>query len=105
LSPLNATLGRELLTALAKLQSTKLDTSIWDDPVFASLQDFGVEIPAQPVGRRNPFAVFSASVSAGKASSGSLKSTLPSGTGEVKTAETKTPAPKVPANPGGFDVE
>src|SRR3989344_5263580 len=57
-SPLDATLGRDLLAALATLHSTKLDTSVFEDPVFLSLKDFSVEISAQPVGRRNPFAIF-----------------------------------------------
>src|SRR3989338_3896274 len=57
-STLDTTLGRDLLVALAKLKSTALDTSIFDDPVFMSLKDFGVEIASQPVGRRNPFAEF-----------------------------------------------
>lgn len=57
-SPLEGTLGGELLTTLARLKSTKLDTSIFSDPVFVSLRDFGVEIAPQPVGRRNPFAAF-----------------------------------------------
>ncbi|MEK7170321.1 MAG: hypothetical protein AAB767_03475 [Patescibacteria group bacterium] len=104
-SPLDTTLGRELLSALAELKSTKLDTSIFDDPVFASLQDFGVEIPAQPVGRRNPFAAFTGSVSGEKASFGVITSAPPSGTSTPKVTDAEEAAPKAPANPGGFDVE
>ena len=62
-SPRDAALGRELLTALATLKSTKLNTAIFNDPVFKSLRDFGVVIAAQPVGRRNPFASLSATTS------------------------------------------
>lgn len=51
----------ELLAALSGLQTIKLDNSIFVDPkepaqrVFRSLTDFGVDIPKQNVGRRNPF--------------------------------------------------
>lgn len=57
-SPLDSALGRELLSALAELKTTRLDTSIFEDPVFKSLEDFGVIIAPLPVGRRNPFAPF-----------------------------------------------
>ena len=57
-SAIDAALGRELLSTLARLKATALDTSIFTDPVFTSLHDFGVEIAPQPVGRRNPFASF-----------------------------------------------
>lgn len=97
-SPLDASLGRELLAALAKLKSTKLDTSIFDDPVFASLKDFGVEIAAQPVGRRNPFAAFG---STPKTQSGTIKP--PTASGPAKKTPLATP-PKQPSG-GGFDVE
>lgn len=109
-SPLDATLGRELLAALATLKSTKLDTSIFDDPVFMSLTDFGVEISAQPVGRRNPFAPFATSTTAGTkpSTTGSPVSgaipKAPSGT-PAKTTPSKTaPVEPVP-DIGGFDLE
>ena len=46
----------DLLTALGNLQNVTFDISIFKDPVFLSLTDFGVVIPAQPLGRPNPFA-------------------------------------------------
>ena len=105
-SPLDATLGRDLLSALVKLQSTKLDTTVFSDPVFSSLKDFGIEIAAQPVGRHNPFAAFTGSALAERAGSGTIRPALPSGT---DTAKLSSPSvlqpPKAPANPGGFDVE
>ncbi|KKW11485.1 MAG: hypothetical protein UY50_C0012G0004 [Parcubacteria group bacterium GW2011_GWA2_49_9] len=105
-SPLDATLGRELLSALAKLHSTKLDTTVFSDPVFASLKDFGVEIAAQPVGRHNPFAAFIGSATTERGGSGIIKPTLPSGTDTAKPSDTSVlQPPKAPANPGGFDVE
>ena len=59
-SALDGVLGRELLMTLATLKSTALDAAIFDDTVFQSLRDAGVEIAPQPVGRRNPFAPFGA---------------------------------------------
>lgn len=51
----SAAVTQELVVALGNLKTIKLDESIFKDPVFVSLSDFGVVIPAQPVGRRNPF--------------------------------------------------
>lgn len=48
--------SQELLQTLASLHSTKLDASIFSNPLFQSLTDFGVTIPPQPTGRGNPFA-------------------------------------------------
>jgi len=48
--------SRDLLKTLSSLSVIKLDESLFADPVFTSLSDFGVIIPAQPIGRRNPFA-------------------------------------------------
>ncbi|OHA20761.1 MAG: hypothetical protein A2849_02435 [Candidatus Taylorbacteria bacterium RIFCSPHIGHO2_01_FULL_51_15] len=96
-SSLDATLGRELLAVLAKLKSTTLDTSLFSDPVYQSLKDFGVSIAAQPVGRRNPFAELGAA--------GALP---PAGQGKKVPAPSKGTSPSSPASPsagGGFDVE
>ena len=97
-SPLDATLGRELLAALAKLKSTKFDTTIFEDPIFSSLKDFGVEIAAQPIGRRNPFADFGADVQ--KKAVGGTKAPAPSGGAAKKPPS----APSAGWNEG-FDVE
>lgn len=51
-----STVSRDLLTTLTSLNSIRLDESLFVDPVFVSLSDFGVVIPEQPFGRRNPFA-------------------------------------------------
>jgi hypothetical protein len=47
--------SQELLTSLSNLYSIKLDNSIFSDPAFLSLTNFGVELPPEAVGRRNPF--------------------------------------------------
>lgn len=46
----------ELLSMLAKTRQIKLDASLFESPVFQSLQDFGQTISPQPLGRENPFA-------------------------------------------------
>ncbi len=106
-SPLDGTLGRELLTTLARLKSTALDMSVFTDPVFTSLRDFGVEIAPQPVGRRNPFAELGGAGASGKpavipggASKGAASQTQ--GGAAKKTAP---PSPTPPAESSGFDVE
>lgn len=48
--------SRELLVTLSDLKTVRLDAAIFSDPLFQSLKDFGVQIPLQPTGRRNPFA-------------------------------------------------
>ncbi len=48
--------SQTLLATINSLNTIKLDDSIFSDPVFLSLTNFGVQIPAEPVGRRNPFA-------------------------------------------------
>lgn len=50
--------SRELIVTLSSLNTIRLDNSIFSDTVFLSLSDFGVQIPLQNVGRRNPFAPF-----------------------------------------------
>lgn len=46
----------EILATLGNLRTIKLDNSIFSDPLFVSLSDFGVTIPPAAAGRRNPFA-------------------------------------------------
>lgn len=102
-SPLDATLGRDLLVALATLKSTKLDTSIFTDPVFVSLKDFSVDISAQPVGRRNPFATFDA----GSLPKTPQKQGIPGQTVNIppKTTTVTPPAPTAPVpETEGFDI-
>ena len=47
--------SQDLLVALQNLHTIALDNGIFSDPVFVSLTDFGVTIPPENVGRRNPF--------------------------------------------------
>ena len=49
-------ISQDILAVLSSLNTIRLDNSIFTDPVFTSLSDFGVTIPPENVGRRNPFA-------------------------------------------------
>ena len=61
-SPSDAIVGRELLTMLYRLKSIKIDTTVFSDHTFTSLQDWSRPIDPQPfgkpLGRRNPFSDF-----------------------------------------------
>lgn len=48
-------ISQELLVTLSNLHTIKLDNTIFSDPAFQSLTSFGVELPPEAVGRRNPF--------------------------------------------------
>ena len=48
--------GGDLVALLLSLHSLSLDPSVFGDPVFRNLKDFGIPIPAEAVGRPNPFA-------------------------------------------------
>ncbi len=47
--------GRDLLVALNRLNAITLNDSLFKDVIFASLNDFSVQIVPQAVGRNNPF--------------------------------------------------
>jgi hypothetical protein len=46
----------DVVAILLQLRAVSLSGTIFSDPVFRSLQDFGSEIVPEPVGRQNPFA-------------------------------------------------
>jgi len=48
-------MGAEVLAALNQLKILKLDSSIFQDKVYLSLQDFSKPLNPEPVGRINPF--------------------------------------------------
>ena len=48
--------GSSILPVLLQLKTIKLDQSVFSDPVFKSLQNFGRELPREDTGRPNPFA-------------------------------------------------
>ena len=53
---LNSGADQELVALLFELKGIQLDDSIFTDPVFQSLNDFGRDLVPEPVGRKNPFA-------------------------------------------------
>lgn len=63
-----STESQQLLVILANLKTIQLDPSVFSDPVFLSLTDFGVVISQEDVGRRNPFAPFSSTGGGGSLS-------------------------------------
>lgn len=58
-------IGADVLSLLNRINSLKIDTSIFSSLIYQSLVDFSVEIPPQNVGRPNPFAPIPGSVPAG----------------------------------------
>ncbi|MCI0619678.1 hypothetical protein L0Y40_01430 [Candidatus Wolfebacteria bacterium] len=50
------TVGGDLIVLLGRLQSLSLDSTVFSNPIFRNLVDFGVELVPEPVGRSNPFA-------------------------------------------------
>ena len=51
---------RGLVDTLLQLRAVSLSGTIFSDPAFMSLQDFGKQVILEPVGRPNPFAPVSA---------------------------------------------
>lgn len=48
--------GTQVLGLLNQIQSLSIDTSLFSDPAYLTLQDYSVVIPPVPVGRNDPFA-------------------------------------------------
>lgn len=69
--PASTAVTQELISTLGSLKTIKLDPAIFKDPLFVSLSDFGVVIPPQQTGRRNPFAPLGGFVSTPSGGSGS----------------------------------
>jgi hypothetical protein len=49
-------IGSEIIQALNQIETLELDRAIFEDPVYRSLVDRSQPIPAEPLGRENPFA-------------------------------------------------
>lgn len=66
-TPTDATTGaidNDLLSALRELKRLKLDSSIFDNAAWLSLEDFGKSLTPEPVSRLNPFAPLGSNVAA-----------------------------------------
>jgi hypothetical protein len=46
----------DVVAILLQLRAVSLSGTIFSDPAFVSLQDFGSQIVPEPIGRTNPFA-------------------------------------------------
>ena len=73
----SVTLSQNLLVTLQNLHTIRLDNSVFTDPMFQSLTDFGVTIPPENVGRANPFVPISSS---GNIPASNATVSLPAGT-------------------------
>ena len=69
---------QEIIGTLLALRAVTLSGSIFSDPSFVTLQDFGTTIVPEPVGRENPFAPLRTTVPA-SAGAGAAKLFTPSG--------------------------
>ncbi|MDD4989014.1 MAG: hypothetical protein PHV42_01120 [Candidatus Pacebacteria bacterium] len=49
-------IGQKTIALLRELEKVQIDQSIFSTASFQSLQDFGVEIQPEPIGRPDPFA-------------------------------------------------
>ncbi len=56
-----ATPDQDLVALLFELRSIRLDSALFENPLFTSLQDFGQDLVPEPIGRENPFAPLGAS--------------------------------------------
>ncbi|MDO8561729.1 MAG: hypothetical protein Q7S05_02785 [bacterium] len=61
---------KSLLENLLLLRAVTLEGTILQDPAFQSLQDFGTQIIAEPIGRSDPFAPLGSSAASQAARSG-----------------------------------
>jgi hypothetical protein len=51
--------SQDIVSTLLQLRTVSLSGTIFSDPSFSTLRDFGTQIVPEPVGRPNPFAPFS----------------------------------------------
>lgn len=72
-------LSQEILATLSQIHTIDLNPKLFTDPSFVSLTDFGVTIPPQQAGRRNPFAPIggASSVPAGTATAAPESAAVP----------------------------
>ncbi len=54
--------SEDLLNSLGRIESLQIDTSLFEDTTYQSLQDQSVTIAPQPTGKANPFAPITAPV-------------------------------------------
>ncbi|MEI8327937.1 MAG: hypothetical protein WCG02_02260 [Candidatus Taylorbacteria bacterium] len=48
--------GQRVLGLLNQIRQLRIDTKLFEDPMYRTLMDYTVDVPPQEVGRLNPFA-------------------------------------------------
>ena len=76
--------SQNLLAVLTNLKTIHLDSSIFTSQAFTSLNDFGVEIAKEPVGRDNPFVPYVGILPPSTASSATSSTILKLPLGKLK---------------------
>ena len=84
--------SQEILATLGNLRTIKLDNSLFQDPLFVSLSDFGVSIPPAAAGRRNPFAPVGQNGAAAAKTKTTAATTTAAGAGAVAVPPPAGPA-------------
>ncbi len=69
-SPTQGSADQELVSTLLTLRAVTLSGTIFQDPAFVTLRDFGTTIVAEPIGRQNPFAPLTSRTTGTSTSSG-----------------------------------
>lgn len=77
-SPTQESADQQLVATLLSLRAVTLSGTIFQDPSFESLKDFGTPIVAEPVGRTDPFAPL------GSAANATAATTTSSGAGAAR---------------------
>lgn len=54
-APVESGVDKDLVGTLLQLRTVSLTGTVFADPAFQTLQDFGTQIVPEPVGRPNPF--------------------------------------------------
>ncbi len=63
ISSATSSVGANVLGLLNQIHSLKIDASLFQSPVYQSLNDFTVQVPPEPIGKSNPFVAGGAGVS------------------------------------------
>lgn len=69
----------DIVSTLLGLRAVSLSGTIFTDPAFMRLQDFGSQIVPEPVGRPNPFAPLTGAAATGAAAGASVSTPTASG--------------------------
>lgn len=79
---------RELVETLLALRAVTLDGTVFNEPAFLSLRDFGTQIVPEPAGRPNPFAPLTGTVSQTAGANASTQTRTPTSTASTPPSRT-----------------